>query len=47
VDATVTRTSPAVDPISQTIKIIAVFSNDQGTVLPGMSGTADFKVTKE
>jgi membrane fusion protein, multidrug efflux system len=47
VQATVTRTSPAVDPISQTIKIIAVFSNDQGAVLPGMSGTAEFRAVKE
>jgi membrane fusion protein, multidrug efflux system len=47
VQATVTRTSPAVDPISQTIKIIAVFGNDEGTVLPGMSGTAEFKPVKE
>ncbi len=43
VRARVMRTSPAVDPISQTIKIIAGFENVDGTVLPGMSGTAVFK----
>jgi membrane fusion protein, multidrug efflux system len=47
VPATVARTSPAVDPISQTIKIIAVFANTDGAILPGMSGTATFKPAKE
>jgi membrane fusion protein, multidrug efflux system len=42
VNATVVRTSPAVDPVSQTIKLIAAIDNGTGTILPGMSGTADF-----
>jgi membrane fusion protein, multidrug efflux system len=40
--AKVTRISPAVDPISQTVKIVAVFDRDTAGVLPGMSGTAEF-----
>jgi membrane fusion protein, multidrug efflux system len=41
-DAEVTRTGAAVDPISQTIKLAAVFKRQAQGVLPGMSGTAHF-----
>jgi membrane fusion protein, multidrug efflux system len=41
-DAEVTRIGAAVDPISQTIKLAAVFKRDESGVLPGMSGTAHF-----
>jgi membrane fusion protein, multidrug efflux system len=41
VKATVSRTGAVVDPVSQTIKIIATFSNEGQLVLPGMSGTAE------
>jgi membrane fusion protein, multidrug efflux system len=41
-DAEVTRTGAAVDPISQTIKIAAIFKRPVPGVLPGMSGTAHF-----
>jgi RND family efflux transporter MFP subunit len=43
VDATIARIGASVDPVSQTIKIIATFENTDGAVLPGMSGTAEFK----
>ena len=42
VQATVTRTGASVDPVSQTIKIIAAFTDAGQAVLPGMSGTAEF-----
>lgn len=42
VDAEVTRIGAAVDPISQTIKLAAVFKRQGPGVLPGMSGTAHF-----
>ncbi len=42
ITATVTRTGAAVDPVSQTIKIIAAFGNEGAAILPGMSGTAEF-----
>jgi membrane fusion protein, multidrug efflux system len=45
VAATVVRTSPAIDPVSQTIKIIAAFTNEGEVILPGMSGTAEFAAT--
>ncbi len=41
-DAEVTRTGAAVDPISQTIKLAAIFKRQAQGVLPGMSGTAHF-----
>lgn len=41
-DAEVTRIGAAVDPISQTIKLAAVFKRQGPGVLPGMSGTANF-----
>jgi membrane fusion protein, multidrug efflux system len=41
-DAEVTRPGAAVDPISQTIKLAAVFKRQAPGVLPGMSGTAHF-----
>lgn len=40
-DAKVTRLGAAVDPVSQTVKIIAAFDNKDERVLAGMSGTAD------
>jgi membrane fusion protein, multidrug efflux system len=40
--ASVKRMGAAVDPISQTIKIVAVFSLPAAAVLSGMSGTAEF-----
>jgi membrane fusion protein, multidrug efflux system len=42
VDAEVTRIGAAVDPISQTIKLSAVFKRPEFNILPGMSGTAQF-----
>jgi membrane fusion protein, multidrug efflux system len=41
-DAEITRIGAAVDPISQTIKLAAVFKRQAQGVLPGMSGTAHF-----
>jgi RND family efflux transporter MFP subunit len=41
--ASVLRTGAAVDPVSQTVKITARLPAGKATVLPGMSGTADFK----
>lgn len=40
--AIIKRVGAAVDPISQTIKIVAVFKNAVTDVLPGMSGTGQF-----
>jgi membrane fusion protein, multidrug efflux system len=40
--ATVKRIGAAVDPISQTVKIVAEFEAADTPVLPGMSGTAEF-----
>jgi membrane fusion protein, multidrug efflux system len=40
--ARVKRIGAAVDPISQTIKIVATFDQQTSTVLSGMSGTAEF-----
>jgi membrane fusion protein, multidrug efflux system len=40
--ATIVRIGAAVDPISQTIKIVAVFKSEAKGVLPGMSGTGHF-----
>jgi membrane fusion protein, multidrug efflux system len=42
VDAEVTRVGAAVDPISQTVKLAAVFKRHEPNILPGMSGTAQF-----
>ena len=42
IDAEVTRIGASVDPISQTIKLAAIFKRDTAGVLPGMSGTAQF-----
>jgi RND family efflux transporter MFP subunit len=43
VTASVLRVGAAVDPVSQTVKIMARLPEGRATVLPGMSGTADFK----
>lgn len=43
-DAKVVRIGAAVDPVSQTIKIVARFTSDARDVLPGMSGTAAFVI---
>jgi hypothetical protein len=43
VTASVLRVGAAVDPVSQTVKIMAKLPAGRATVLPGMSGTADFK----
>jgi RND family efflux transporter MFP subunit len=40
--AKVLRIGAAVDPVSQTVKVIAAFDNRDERVLPGMSGTASF-----
>jgi membrane fusion protein, multidrug efflux system len=42
VDAEVTRIGAAVDPISQTIKLAGMFKRHEFSILPGMSGTAQF-----
>ncbi|MCB1510387.1 MAG: efflux RND transporter periplasmic adaptor subunit [Hyphomicrobiaceae bacterium] len=44
--ARVARIGASVDAVSQTIKIIAVFSGDHQGVLAGMSGSARFDVQK-
>lgn len=41
-DARVLRTGAAVDPVSQTLKVIAAFAAKDELVLSGMSGTAVF-----
>jgi RND family efflux transporter MFP subunit len=41
--ATVVRIGAAVDPVSQTAKVIGVFDERPGKVLPGMSGGAIFE----
>ena len=41
-DGKVVRIGAAVDPVSQTIKIVGVFSSKPGKVLAGMSGSAVF-----
>jgi membrane fusion protein, multidrug efflux system len=43
VEAVIVRTGAAVDAISQTIKISAAFKGETEGVLPGMSGTAQFR----
>ena len=43
----VTRVGAAVDPVSQTIKIAAVFDDAHQNVLPGMSGTAKMLTEEE
>lgn len=40
----VVRVGAAVDPVSQTMKIIGALDHDRKGVLPGMSGKADFQV---
>lgn len=40
--AAISRIGAAADPISQTIKIVAVFKSPAAGVLPGMSGTGHF-----
>lgn len=42
-DAQILRVGAAVDPVSQTVKIIAVFSGPVSDVLAGMSGTANLQ----
>lgn len=39
--ASIIRIGAAVDPLSQTVKITAVFDDKDAVVLPGMSGTAE------
>ena len=41
-DARILRTGATVDPVSQTVKVIAAFAGHDGKVLSGMSGTAAF-----
>lgn len=43
VSAAVLRVGAAVDPVSQTVKVTAKLPGGRAQVLPGMSGTADFK----
>jgi membrane fusion protein, multidrug efflux system len=43
-DAAVVRIGAAVDPVSQTIKVVARFTGDAKDILPGMTGTAIFAV---
>jgi len=43
VTATVTRINPLIEPISQTVKVIATISPQDTSLLPGMSGQANFK----
>ena len=38
----VVRVGAAVDPVSQTLKVVGALDAAGGTVLPGMSGKADF-----
>lgn len=40
--ARLSRTGGAVDPMSQTVKVYAVFVDADASLLPGMSGTAEF-----
>jgi membrane fusion protein (multidrug efflux system) len=42
VPATITRINPLIEPISQTVKIIAIISTPDSSLLPGMSGQASF-----
>jgi membrane fusion protein, multidrug efflux system len=42
VEATVKRLGSTVDPVSQTIKVYGVITNNKNSILPGMSGTAMF-----
>lgn len=44
VEAEVARVAAVVDPVSQTVKVIARFTGDAAGVLPGMSGPALFKL---
>jgi RND family efflux transporter MFP subunit len=43
--AKVVRMGATVDPVSQTIKAYGVLTNSGSTVLPGMSGTATFRLS--
>ena len=43
----VVRIGAAVDPVSQTIKIVARFADGQRGILPGMSGMAELLATHE
>lgn len=45
-EARIRRTGGAVDPVSQTVKIYAQLTDADATVLPGMSGTANFAATQ-
>ncbi len=40
-DVNIARIGATVDPVSQTVKIVAVFKEVQPLLLPGMSGTAE------
>ncbi|HSW69307.1 MAG TPA: efflux RND transporter periplasmic adaptor subunit [Gammaproteobacteria bacterium] len=40
--ATVARINPLIEPVSQTVKVIAIISKPDSTLLPGMSGQASF-----
>lgn len=41
-DAHLLRIGASVDPVSQTVKVIAAFDNQDGRILAGMSGSARF-----
>lgn len=45
-DATLLRVGAAVDPVSQTVKLIAAFKAGDTRILAGMSGTAAFPQTE-
>ncbi|HVY07211.1 MAG TPA: HlyD family efflux transporter periplasmic adaptor subunit [Burkholderiales bacterium] len=46
IDARVTRISAAVDPVSQTVKVVGAVARVPARVLPGMSGQASFSRTQ-
>lgn len=41
-DGKVTRLGASVDPVSQTVRVVGVFTGSREAVLPGMSGSAEF-----
>ncbi len=42
-DIVITGIAPIVDPVSQTVKLLAAFQGDASAVLPGMSGLVRFE----
>lgn len=44
ITAQVSQIAPAVDPVSQTVKVIGRFTGDRSAVLPGMSGPVRFTI---